>query len=148
MSIPNLVFLSHPTYLGSSGATAAATFAFFTKGYKPPVQARAIDMDVVVNQNGKFKYLYDNGPGFKSWQPFSIACESIFATVVGAIAATQYARITEMWQYPGVLGMRTPDGTYAVHWAANSLEPAFRTFPTKTTDIAEWEVVVQFEEAT
>jgi len=144
MSIPNLVFLSHPAY----GATPVATYAFFTKEYKPPTQARAVEVDVVVNQNGKFKYVYDNGPGFKTWQPFTIACENIFATVVGGIAPTQYSRLTEMWNYPGVLGMKTPDGVYAVHWAANAIEPAFRVFPIRANDVPEWEVVVQFEEAT
>jgi hypothetical protein len=52
-----------------------------------------------------------------------------------------------LWDYPGVLGMRTPEGTYAVHWSANAIEPAFRAFPTEVNNKIEWEVVVQFEEA-
>lgn len=140
---PNLIVLSHPVY----GATPAATYAFFTKDYKPPTQDRSLDYDVVINQNGKFKYVYDNGPGFKKWQPFSIACEQAFASVVGATAGGQYARIIELWNYPGIIGLKAPEGTYSVHWSDNPLESAFRVFPTKTTDKPEWEVVVQFEEA-
>lgn len=143
---PNLIVLSHATYVGPSGATAAATYSFFTKEYTPPLQERSIDVDIVHNQNGRFKYLYDNGPGFKRWNPFTIACEDVFASVVGATAAGQYARIREMWDYPGTLGMRAPEGVYSIHWA-ESIEQAFRSFPISVGDKLEWGVVVQFEEA-
>lgn len=140
----NLITLSHPVY----GATPAATYSFFTKEYKPPAQERSMDMDIVHNQNGKFKWIYDNGPGFNKWSGFSIMCENKFASVVGATAGAQFNRIKEMWDYPGVLGMKTPDGVYSVHWAASEMERNFRVFPAQTTDPLEWEVVVQFEEAT
>lgn len=144
---PNLIIFSHATYLGPSGATAAATYAFMTRGYKPPTQDRSIESDIVHNQNGKFKYVYDNGPGFKSWQPFAILCEDAFASILGATAGTQYARLEELWQHPGVLGMRAPEAVYGIHWAQNAREPAFRAFPVNSGDKMEWEVTVQFEEA-
>jgi hypothetical protein len=87
----NVITLSHPTYVGPSGATAAATYSFFSKDYKPPAQPRAVETDVVINQNGKFKYVYDNGPGFRQWQPFSVKCEDSFRDHLGVDAATQYA---------------------------------------------------------
>lgn len=143
---PNLVTLSHATYVGPSGATAAATYSFVTKGYQPPSQDRDIDFDIVHNQNGLFKYVYDNGPGFKKWAPFSVACENVFASIVGATAGLQFNRLREMWDHPGVLGMNAPDGIYTVHWAQQALEQNFRIFPHQTNDIIEYEVVVQFEE--
>lgn len=141
---PNLITISHPVY----GATPAATYSFFTSEYKPPAQARSLEMDIVHNQNGKFKYIYDNGPGFRSWAPFTVRCEESFSKHLNATAGKQYERITEMWNYPGVLGLKTPDGVYSVHWAANTIEQAFRAFPVQVGDKLEWEVVVQFEEAT
>ena len=144
---PNLIVLSHATYVGPSGATAAATYAFFSKDYKPPTEARSIDKDVVQNQNGKFKYIYDNGPGFKQWPPFSVLCESKFSVILGADTDTQYAHIREMWDHRGVLGLKGPDGVHTVAWASD-LDRTFRVFPhlNGATEI-ELEVVVQFEEA-
>lgn len=145
--IPNLLVLSHATYLGPSGATAAATYSFFTKDYEPPSQPRAIDKDVVVNQNGKFKYIYDNGPGFKAWGPFSIMCEETFKSQVNVgTAAQQFDHLREMWEHRGVLGMQAPEGTYTVAWSSD-LERNFRVFPISATSLLELEVVVQFEEA-
>jgi hypothetical protein len=144
---PNTIVISHATYVGASGATAAATYAFFTREYKPPTQERSLEADVVHNQNGKFKYVYDNGPGFKAWQPFTITCGDAFKDFLGATAGLQYARLLQMWEYPGILGMRAPEGTYGIHWAAGGIEPAFRAFPTEVNNKIEWEVVVQFEEA-
>lgn len=144
---PNLIVLSHATYVGASGATAAATYAFFSKEYVPPTQDRSLEYDIVHNQNGLFKYLYDNGPGFKKWSPFTIACEESFQPVLGATAGMQYTRLQEMWAYPGVLGMKTPEGTYNVHWGT-SLERGFRAFPSEVNTKLEWAVVVEFEEAT
>jgi len=143
---PNLIILSHATYVGASGATAAATYSFFTKDYGPPSEPRAMDKDVVVNQNGKFKYIYDNGPGFREWSPFSVACENKFATLLAATAAVQYAHLREMWDHRGVLGMQAPDGTYTVAWS-DALDKNFRVFPVTLGDSPEYEVVVQFEEA-
>ncbi len=143
---PNLITLSHATYVGPSGATAAATYAFFSKEYVPPAQDRSIEYDIVHNQNGRFKYVYDNGPGFKKWPPFTIACEEAFFAVLGATAGMQYARLQEMWAYPGILGMTAPDGTYNVHWSTN-LERNFRAFPNQVNTKLEWAVVVEFEEA-
>lgn len=140
---PNLVILSHATY----GATPAATYGFMTRGYKPPAQDRSVSVDTVHNQNGKFKWVFDNGPGFSKWEPFEVLCETAFQNILGANAATQYARLLEMWNHPGTLGMKTPDGTYNVHWAENPIERAFRAFPVNVGDTMEWAVSVQFEEA-
>ena len=145
---PNLVILSHATYNGPSGATAAATYSFFTKDYKPPSEARAVDKDDVINQNGKFRYIYDNGPGFKSWPPFSVLCEGKFQVFLGADIDTQYAHLREMWNHLGILKMDAPDGVHTVAWSSD-LERNFRVFPkiNGATQI-EYEIVVQFEEAT
>lgn len=140
-----LIKLSHATYVGPSGVTAAATYFFMTGDYKPPVQERAIDSDTVKNQNGRFKYLYDNGPGFYKWQPFQIRCEDSFATVLNAAAATQFANLKRLWDHPGVLAMQAPEGIYTVHWARD-LERAFRVFPKRTNEKQEFVVTVQFEE--
>jgi hypothetical protein len=141
----NVITLSHPTYVGPSGATAAATYSFFSKDYKPPAQPRAVETDVVINQNGKFKYVYDNGPGFRQWQPFSVKCEDSFRDHLGVDAATQYARLRELWEYPGVFGMRAPEGPYLVHWS-DHYEQNFRVFPHQVGDQVEYDVSIQVEE--
>lgn len=143
---PQLIILSRATYAGPSGATAAATYAFFSSDYQPPQQDRYIGQDVVKNQNGKFKYLYDNGPGWKKWSPFNLHCEEMFATIVGATAQAQYDRLLTLWDHPGVLGMQAPEGIYTVHWG-DSVERSFRVFPRESTSKKEYVVVVQFEEA-
>lgn len=143
---PNLLVLSHATYVGPSGATAAATHAFFTKDYKPPAEQRYVEVDEVKNQNGMFKYVYDNGPGFREWSPFSILCEQAF-TELGS-AQTQYDNLRKFWNHPGLLGMKAPEGTYTVHWAQSSIEKNFRVFPVAAgATTIEYEVIVQFEEA-
>jgi hypothetical protein len=143
----NTIILSHATYLGPSGATAAATGIFFTSDYEPPSQERAIDKDVVINSNGKFKYVYDNGPGFRRWSPFKIHCEEAFKNANGGLtAAQQYSKLLEMWEHPGNLLMKSPDGTYPVHWS-DSVERSFRVFPKQLSDLLEYVVVVQFEES-
>lgn len=145
---PNLITLSHATYTGPSGATAAATYTFMTRQYEPPVSARMVDFDIVKNQNGKFKYVYDNGPGFFRWAPFVIRCDSAFASLVGANAQAQYDNLQKMWNHPGLLGMYTPEGrSYTVHWAGESLERGFIVFPREVGDLIEYDVTVQFEEA-
>lgn len=144
---PQLIILSKATYINASGvATAAATYSFFSSDYEPPQQDRSIDKDVVHNQNGKFKYVYDNGPGFRRWGQFNLHCEQMFATMVGATAQAQYDRLVGLWEHPGLLGMTTPDGTYAVHWG-DSMERSFRVFPRNVNDLQEFVVAVQFEEA-
>ena len=144
---PNVIVLSHATYVGASGATAAATYAFMTKDYKPPNTDRYLDYDVVKNQNGKFKYIYDNGPGFKRWPPFSILCEDVFSGVLsGATAPKQYSNLLEMWNYPGILGMSTPNGVFNAHWSKQALGLQHRRFPVQTSDPIEYEVVIQLEE--
>lgn len=143
----NTIILSHATYLGPSGATAAATGIFFTSDYQPPAQERSIESDTVVNSNGKFKYVYDNGPGFRRWSPYKIHCENQFKPVNGGLsAAQQYDLLRRLWEHPGNLGMLAPDGTYIVHWG-DSLERSFRVFPRQTGDTVEYLVQVQFEES-
>lgn len=146
---PNLIVLSRATYVGASGvafATPAATYQFFSSDYRPPSQERSFDTDVVHNQNGKFKYLYDNGPGFKKWSPFNILCEERLGTLIGQNAAQQLANLLTLWEHPGVLGMRAPEGTYIVHWAEN-MDRNFRVFPINPTGPQEFAVSVQFDEA-
>jgi len=145
---PNMIILSHATYVGASGATAAATYAFMTKGYKPPSESRYLDKDVVKNQNGQFKYVYDNGPGFRAWSPFQVICENSFTQITGAVAATQYARLRRFWVHPGLLKMQAPDGTYDVHWSGSDLDQAFKVFPHQVGDVIEYDVTIQFEEGT
>lgn len=144
----NKIILSHATSVGASGATAAATYIFLTKGYGPPQQGRAIDNDVVINQNGRFKYIYDNGPAFKEWSPFGIILEDGLQNQQGGFGATAHlAHLIEMWEHKGVLGLRAPEATYTVAWARNALERNFRVFPKEVGDATEYEVIVQFEEA-
>jgi hypothetical protein len=145
---PNLLVFSHATYTGPSGATAAATHAFFTKDYKPPAEQRYVEIDEVKNQNGKFKYVYDNGPGFREWSPFSVVCEERFSTMGLGTAQQQYDNLRKFWNHPGLLGMQAPEGTYVVHWTPNSIEKNFRIFPVAAGATSlEYEVIVQFEEA-
>lgn len=146
MTAFNKILLSHATYVGPSGATAGATGVFFSSDYKPPAQDRAIDQDTVINNNGKFKYVYDNGPGFRKWAPFEIHCEEAFKVELGLDAAAQHALLVKMWVHPGNLTMIAPDGTYVVHWG-NSVERAFRIFPRLVGDKIEFIDVVQFEES-
>lgn len=143
----NTIVLSHATYLGVSGATAAATYEFFTGDYKPPSQERHFSADVVHNQNGKFKYIYDNGPGFKKFSPFNIHCEDTFQALLNATVAVQFAHLIEMWNHPGVLGLKDPEGVvHTVHWAGD-MDKAFRIFPLKNATQVGKIVAVQFDEA-
>ena len=144
---PNLLTLSHATYSGASGATAAATYQFITRQYKPPAEDRHVDSDVVHNQNGKFKYVYDNGPGFRRWASFQITCQDAFTDLLGANAEVQYSHIREMWNHPGILGMEIAEEVYDVHWAQDPMEPNFVIFPRTVGDRVERDVNVQFEEA-
>lgn len=148
MADPIPLIISHATYVGASGATAAATYAFFSKDYGPPNQERYIASDIVKNQNGKFKYIYDNGPGFKAWEPFSILCSNSqpFTTFIGATAGAQLANLRRLWEHPGLLRLRAPEADYNINWAPGSLEQNFRVYPKQVGELLEYEVVVQFEE--
>jgi hypothetical protein len=146
---PNLIVLSRPTYVGAGGtsqATPAATYAFFSRDYKPPDQERYMDYDIVKNQNGKFKWIYDNGPGFKTWNPFTLVLEDSFQNVLGYSATQQLANLRTIWEHQGTLGMRSPDGTFNIHWAKEALENGWRAFPHEVGEETKYEVVVQFEE--
>jgi hypothetical protein len=118
-----------------------------TREYSAGKQSRYIEQDVVSNQNGVFKWIYDNGPGLREWAPFSVICDDSFASYVGGMATVQYGRLLEMWNYIGTLGMKGPDGAFKVAWASNSIEPKLRYFPQAPADPPVIDVVVQFEEA-
>ena len=143
----NLLTLSHPTYSGPSGATAAATYQFMTSKYQPPAETRHLDSDIVHNQNGKFKYVYDNGPGFRRWAAFSIRCEEAFRDILNGNSETQYARLREMWSFRGILGMEIAEEVYSVHWSQDQMEPNFKVFPRQVGHRDEREVKIQFEVA-
>lgn len=142
------IIISVPTYAATPAPSPAATYAFMTSEYKPPQQERAIEVDTVINQNGRFKWIYDNGPGFRQWSPFVIRCEDVFKNLIGYSATQQYSNLLRIWSHPGILGMKTPDGTYSVHWAQQALQPELRQFPLQPGDPVEYSVTVQFEEAT
>lgn len=144
---PNLLVLSHATYLGPSGATAAATYSFISRGYESPAEPRHVDSDTVHNQNGKFKYVYDNGPGFRRWGSFTVSCQDVFEKLLGFNAEQQYAHLREMWVHRGLLGMEIAEEVYSVHWAQDPVEPNFIIFPREVGDSVERDVSVQFEEA-
>lgn len=142
------IIISVPTYVSPSAvASAAATYAFMTTDYKPPQIDRAIEFDTVINQNGKFKWLYDNGPGFRKWNPFTVRCEDAFYNYLGAGATQQFANLVHVWSYRGLFGLHAPDGTYVVHWSQAAFEPQLRQYPQQSGDPVEYSVVVQFEEA-
>lgn len=143
----NLLTLSHPTYVGPSGATAAATYQFMTKNYQPPAETRHLDSDTVHNQRGKFKYVYDNGPGFRRWGSFQITCQSAFEDFLQANALTQYMNLRRMWNFRGIMGLEITDEVYSVHWAQETIEPNFIQFPRQVGDTIERDIQVQFEEA-
>lgn len=142
------IIISVPTYAATPAPTPAATYAFMTSEYKLPQIERALDYDVVINQNGRFKWVYDNGPGFRKWAPFNIRCEDVFKTYLGLTATQQFNNLLHAWSYPGVLGLKTPDGVYQVHWSQQALDPQRLQYPLQPNDPVEYSVVVQFEEAT
>jgi hypothetical protein len=147
MNPTGLITISRATYAGASGATAAATYQFMTKGYGPPAQDRHIDFDIVHNQNGKFKWIYDNGPGFKRWPAFVITCQDVFQYLVGANAAAQFDRLLELWEHKGNLVIEGPDGVHNIHWSSDPQEQSFIRYPRQEGDKIEMDVQVQFEEA-
>lgn len=143
---PNQIVLSVPT--SGSGATPGATFSFSTSGYKPPRQGRSLGTDIVHNQNGAFKYVYDNGPNFWAWDPFEAVLTDQFSGVSGGGATQQYANLRFLWNYVGVMGIRTPDGAYNVVWAAGAdFQQSFQQFPNSVGDKMEFRVTLNIEEA-
>lgn len=144
---PQLIILSKPTYISPTGvASAAATYSFITRGYKPPVQGRALQFDTVINQNGRFKWVYDNGPGFRKWSPFEIVCDDNFQGILGDNARIQYQHIIALWEYPGTLGIDTPEGVFTVHWTNTDLQLSHRAYPKATGATIDYVVTVEFEE--
>jgi hypothetical protein len=138
----NKVILSVPT--SGAGATPAATYAFFTRGYKPPRQARSIGFDYVHNQNGLHKYVYDNGPNINTWDPFQIVCGDQFKDL--GSASVQFGNLLFLWNYIGPISMQAPEGAYTVAWADAPLEKQFAQFPSAVGDKIEFGVTVTFEE--
>jgi hypothetical protein len=144
------LILSVPTSAG--GDTAAATFAFFSGDYRPPRQGRSTASDTVHNQNGLFKYRYDNGPNVFEWQTFRIIVSDRFMndgvgnTAIGS-ATQQLSHLDFLWNYvEGPLGFAAPEGVYSVDWAEAPLEKVFRGFPGAAGDKIDWDVSINFEE--
>jgi hypothetical protein len=136
------IVLSVPT--SGAGATPAATYAFYTAGYRMPRRERMTTRDVIKNQNGLFIYRYDNGPGPRSWDPFDIVMSSKFRDL--GEAATQLARLEFIWNYVGNVGMKAPEGIYTVNWSDAPLQPRFDSFPGQAGDKINYRVTVTFEE--
>jgi hypothetical protein len=139
---PNLLVFSTATV----GSQPAATYRFMSSGYKPPRQGRSIAMDMVHNQNGIFKYVYDNGPNIHTWDPFELVFNDKFSNVVGGSATQQYANFLALWNHLGSKGFQAPDGGYQVHFAAEDMEPRFNAWPVETTSKLEYKVTVHIEE--
>lgn len=141
----NVIIISVPT--AGDGASAAATFAFVTRGYTPAHQSRASANDTVVNQNGTFQWYYDNGPGPLEWAPFEIICSDRFLRICGGSATQQKANLDYAWQYIGRLGLQDPLGAYQVLWApGQALERGFRRYPARVGDPLEMLLAVQLIE--
>lgn len=147
MAAPNLLWISYPTYGPSGSETAAATYGFVSQDYKPPRRQRAISSDEVTNQNGTFKYVYDNGPTGLTWSPFSLVLLDRWEPYVGAYATQQWANLLSLWDHSAAKNLGAPDGTYEIHWGQASLEPKFETFPNSVGDKIEYRVVISIEEA-
>lgn len=143
---PNEIVFSVPTSGG--GATPPATFSFMTSGYKVPRQGRSSGMDTVHNQNGVFRYFYDNGPNSRTWEPFAIVASDAFTSVAGGGATQQAANLDFLWQYVGPMGMQAPEGTYTVGWAPGTeYLPAFTRFPSEVGDKIELRTDINIVEA-
>jgi hypothetical protein len=141
------ILMSVPT--SADGASAAATFRFVTSGYKRPHQGRSSSMDQVHNQNGVFRYIYDNGPNAWEWEPFSILLEDALAGVVGGAATQQKANLDYLWNWTGAIGLAAPEGTYVVGWDPSAnYEPEFKRFPAEVGDkiVYEGRVTIQLIE--
>lgn len=143
MSGELFIILSVPT--SGAGATAAATYSFASRGYKPPRQGRSIGFDDVHNQNGLFRYVYDNGPNNYTWEPFQIVVADEFGGL-GA-ATVQKDRLEFLWRYIGPIGMQAPDGTYTVTWSDAALEKSFESYPHAAGDKLRMALTVNLEDA-
>lgn len=142
----NRIIFSVPTSGG--GATPAATFSFYTAGYRPARQPRSKTRDIVHNQNGVFIYPYDNGPNRYQWDQFEIVLSEAFKAELGN-SDTQWAQLRFLWQYmDGPMGFSAPDGVYSVGWGDNaSMERQFKRYPASAGDkINEYRVVIEIEE--
>jgi hypothetical protein len=140
------LYLSVPT--SGAGGTAAATYGFFSSNYKPPRQGRSTSMDIVHNQNGVFKYRYDNGPNIHHWEPFDLILLDEFKNALGG-ATLQWQRLQFLWNYvEGPLGLAAPEGVYTVDWASAALERQFYgKYPAPSdAKVHEYRVLVQFDE--
>jgi hypothetical protein len=146
MSEYTFIVLSVPTSGG--GATPAATFAFGTQDYKPPRQGRSTSFDDVHNQNGRHRYVYDNGPGFRAWDPFRVKCVDELQTILGVSATQQHAQMEFLWNYIGPIGMLAPEGVYTVHWADSQKQLGWLggRYPAGAGDKIAYDVSVAFEE--
>ena len=142
--LPNVINIITPT----TAASPAATYSFVTSGYKPPRQPRAITTDEVHNQNGKFKYVYDSGPGFLEWDPFEILCDDKFANVLGGMNGVQQkAQLDALWQFIGTFQLGDPEGVYNVYWTENPYEKRFQHFPAAVGDKIQYRFTIQVQEA-
>jgi hypothetical protein len=140
------ITLSVPTSGG--GVTPAATFFFFTSGYSPPREGRSLGEDTVHNQNGVFRYRYDNGPNFREWGSFDIVCADEFTNVCGGGATQQQANLEFLWQYIGKMGLADPFGSYSVGWATDfGLQPRISGKIANVGDKLELRYEIELEEA-
>jgi hypothetical protein len=108
---------------------------------------RSIDWDDVHNKNGHFRYLYDNGPGPKTWKPFEIVTNDVFTNLLGASATQQWANLQALCEHVGAMGFAAPDGTHQVHWGQSEFEPHFEAMPRAVGDKIDYAVAIQLEEA-
>lgn len=144
----NKIILSTPT-VGDSTLTAspAATYSFFSRDYQPPLQGRASAQDVVVNQNGTFKYNYDNGPGPFEWRPFELVFDDKFAPFLGgAMATQQWANFQAIWNHLGPKQLGAPEAVYSILFPSQQLERRFQQFPRATGDKIEFITTIKIEE--
>jgi hypothetical protein len=137
---PNLLTFSTATV----GDVPAATYSFASSGYQTPRQGRSIGMDVVHNQNGIFKYVYDQGPGIYSWDPFELVFDDDL-TDLGS-ATVQWENFLNIWNHQGGMGFRAPESTYQVHFSSQELQRRFQRFPASVGDKMEFRVTIQLEE--
>ena len=122
--VPLWVYM--PTAGVSGSASPGATMMFFSSGYKPPRLTRASNMDVIVNQNGIFKFVYDNGPGVAKWNQFDILIDEKWNYNGGAGAATvQISNLQSLWRHIGSKTLYAPEGNYTFHWADDDMEQDF-----------------------
>lgn len=131
------------------GDTPAATYVFFSSDYKPPRQGRSASSDIVHNQNGIFKYVYDSGPNIFTWDPFELVFSDRFAGALDGKSATQqWQDFQSLWQHLGTKSLEGPEGSYDVHFPAQNIEPRWGSgrFPANSTDSFDLRVTIELEE--